>query len=447
MLAGSDRFGGAVVLATGGAVRGGAGMVRVVTAPVPVGAVRQAWPEAVLTTYPDDPGWDLLGSVGRVQAWVAGPGMGTGPDAVARLTAILRTDLPVLVDADGLTIVSQHPGLLPRQAPTLITPHAGGTGPAARHRSGRHRGPAAGTRPRRGGAARRDRPAQGIDHGGGGRRGGPVFVNPTGTPWLATAGTGDVLSGLAGALLAQGLAPAQAGITAAYLHGLAARLAAAGPGLPGLARGGSRRARRERGGRGPDRRPRRHHGAAGRHPQRGGGMSDAMDRQAIVDLAAIRGNVAALREHVRGSEVMAVVKADGYGHGMVPAARAALAGGASWLGTADLTEALGLRAAGITAPVLCLMAVGEPAEAIRAGIDITAGSAAYLGRVRDAAARAGVPARLHLKVDTGLSRGGATRADWPGLVDAALAAQAAGALRVVGLWSTSPAPTCPGTRR
>ena len=69
------------------------------------------------------------------------------------------------------------------------------------------------------------------------RRGGPVFVNPTGTPWLATAGTGDVLSGLAGALLAQGLAPAEAGITAAYLHGIAARLAAAGPAGPAGAAG------------------------------------------------------------------------------------------------------------------------------------------------------------------------------------------------------------------
>ena len=137
LLAGSDRFAGAAVLATGGAVRGGAGMVRVVTAAVPAAVVRQAWPEAVLTVHPDDGDWDLLGSVGRVQAWVAGPGMGTGPDAAARLAAVLGTDLPVLVDADGLTILSQHRDLLPRRAPTLITPHAGelarllGTDPAA----------------------------------------------------------------------------------------------------------------------------------------------------------------------------------------------------------------------------------------------------------------------------------------------------------------------------
>jgi ADP-dependent NAD(P)H-hydrate dehydratase / NAD(P)H-hydrate epimerase len=230
VLAGSDRFGGAVVLATGGAVRGGAGMVRVVTASAAAAAVRQAWPEAVLTVHPDEAGWDLIGSVGRVQAWVAGPGMGTGQDAVARLAAILGTDLPVLVDADGLTILSQHRNLLPRQPPTLITPHAGelarllGT-------------EAASVEARRLEHARRAAAELGVTvllKGSTtvvtGRRGGPAFVNPTGTPWLATAGSGDVLSGLAGSLLAQGLPPAEAGIAAAYLHGIAARLAAAGRG-------------------------------------------------------------------------------------------------------------------------------------------------------------------------------------------------------------------------
>src|SRR5271165_553920 len=112
LLAGSDRFTGAVLLAAGGAVRGGAGMVRVVTANVAAVLVRQAWPETVVTAHPDQGDWDLLGSVGRVQAWVAGPGMGTGQDAVARLAAVLGTDLPVLVDADGLTILSQVQGLL-----------------------------------------------------------------------------------------------------------------------------------------------------------------------------------------------------------------------------------------------------------------------------------------------------------------------------------------------
>jgi alanine racemase len=169
-----------------------------------------------------------------------------------------------------------------------------------------------------------------------------------------------------------------------------------------------------------------------------------MDRQAFVDLGAIRGNVAALCERVRGSQVMAVVKADGYGHGMIPAARAALAGGASWLGTADLAEALALRQAGLTAPVLCLMAVGEPEAAISQGIDITAGSVSFLARVAGAARRSCVPARLHLEADTGMNRGGASRADWPALVDAALAAQGAGLLRVVGVWSHFACADLPG---
>jgi alanine racemase len=169
-----------------------------------------------------------------------------------------------------------------------------------------------------------------------------------------------------------------------------------------------------------------------------------MDRQALVDLGAIAGNVASLCELVRGSQVMAAVKADGYGHGMVPAARAALAGGASWLGVADLDEAVTLRRAGITAPVLCLMTFGDPAEAIRHDVDVTAGSVAFVAKVEAAADGAGVQARLHLKADTGLSRGGATPADWPCVVEAALDAQARGSVRVTGLWSHFACADIPG---
>ena len=233
LVVGSDRFAGAAVLATGGAVRGGAGMVRVVTGEVAAAAVRQVWPEAVLTVHPDAPGWDLIGSVGRVQAWVAGPGMGTGPDAAARLAAVLGTDLPVLVDADGLTILSQEPGLLPRAAPTLITPHAGELARLLRT-------DADSVEARRAEHARRAAARLGVTVLLKGSTtviappsDGPLLVSPTGTPWLATAGTGDVLSGLAGALLAQGLEPAQAGLAGAYLHGLAARLAVAPHGLDG----------------------------------------------------------------------------------------------------------------------------------------------------------------------------------------------------------------------
>ena len=169
-----------------------------------------------------------------------------------------------------------------------------------------------------------------------------------------------------------------------------------------------------------------------------------VEREAVVDLGAITANVGALCELVRGSQVLAAVKADGYGHGMVPAARAALAGGAAWLGVADLDEAVALRRAGLTAPVLCMMTFGDPAEAVRHDIDLAAGSAGYVAAVEAAAVRAGVQARLHLKADTGLSRGGATPADWPGVVAAALAAQARGSVRVTGLWSHFACADVPG---
>jgi alanine racemase len=169
-----------------------------------------------------------------------------------------------------------------------------------------------------------------------------------------------------------------------------------------------------------------------------------MDRQAYVDLGAITGNVAALSERVHGNQLMAVVKADGYGHGMIPAARAALAGGAGWLGVVDTAEALALREAGITAPLLCLMSFGDPTEAIARGIDLSAGSAEFVAKAAAAAIRADRTARLHLKADTGLSRGGATPRDWPDLVGAALDAQARDLVRVVGLWSHFACADMPG---
>src|SRR5579859_4415511 len=80
------------------------------------------------------------------------------------------------------------------------------------------------------------------------------------------------------------------------------------------------------------------------------------DSEAIIDLAAIRLNVAALAQHAASAEVMAVVKSDGYGHGMIPTATAALAGGATWLGVGHVSEAVELRRAGLRVPVLCLLA-------------------------------------------------------------------------------------------
>lgn len=159
--------------------------------------------------------------------------------------------------------------------------------------------------------------------------------------------------------------------------------------------------------------------------------------EARVDLTAIRHNVTLLREQSIGAGLMAVVKADGYGHGMVPAARAAVAAGASWLGVTLIDEAVTLRRAGLDVPILCwLYAPGERYdEAVAADVDLSAASVGQVAEIAGAARRVGRPVRLHLKADTGLGRSGATPADWPALVDAALRAQAEGVLTVVGLWS------------
>jgi alanine racemase len=168
--------------------------------------------------------------------------------------------------------------------------------------------------------------------------------------------------------------------------------------------------------------------------------------EALIDLDAIAGNAAELAARVGSAQLMAVVKADGYGHGMIPTATAAVAGGASWLGVVHVAEALALREAGITAPVLCLLADPGAAhrDAVSHGVDLTAATQEMVTQIAAAAELAGRPARIHLEIDTGMSRGGATAADWPALVHAALSAQAAGHVRVVGLWSHLACADMPG---
>jgi alanine racemase len=158
---------------------------------------------------------------------------------------------------------------------------------------------------------------------------------------------------------------------------------------------------------------------------------------AVVDLDAVAGNVAALRQHVGGRDLMAVVKADGYGHGIVESARAARLGGATWLGVALLDEALVLRAAGDTGPVLSWLAVpGERyAAGIEAGVELSVYGVEQLAEIVAAAEGAGQRARVQLKVDSGLGRGGASLDDWPALVEAARSAQRAGRVEVTGVWS------------
>jgi len=216
VVAGSDVYTGAAVLAVAGALHGGAGMVRFVAPAKPADAVRARWPEAVVTSGPP-------GEAGRVQAWVVGPGIGTDDAARARLDEVLASDVPVLVDADGVTLLAGR-GRLRRDSDTLLTPHVG----ELARLLGVERADVEARRLEHVRRAAREYGAIVLLKGSttvvAGPGGGAVRVNGTGTGWLAAAGSGDVLSGLTGALLAGGLAARDAGSVGAYLHGLAARL-------------------------------------------------------------------------------------------------------------------------------------------------------------------------------------------------------------------------------
>lgn len=166
------------------------------------------------------------------------------------------------------------------------------------------------------------------------------------------------------------------------------------------------------------------------------GPDHVEERSAVIDLEAIRHNVRRLAKVASPAKVMAVVKADAYGHGAIPVARAALSAGASWLGVAHISEALALRAAGIEAPLLAWLHTPESnfAAAVAAGIDIGC-SGWELGRIVTAAREQERPARIHLKVDTGLGRNGATLESWDTLLGEAMDYQDQGLLRVVGIFS------------
>ncbi|MEV8595748.1 alanine racemase [Streptomyces sp. NPDC052012] len=163
--------------------------------------------------------------------------------------------------------------------------------------------------------------------------------------------------------------------------------------------------------------------------------------RAEIDLDALRGNVRRLRELAPGAALMAVVKADAYGHGALPCARAAVEAGATWLGTATPQEALALRAPGAGLPddvrIMCwLWTPGGPwREAIEAGIDVSLSGVWALEEAVRAARLAGTPALVQLKADTGLGRNGCQPEDWAELVAAALRAERDGLVRITGLWS------------
>jgi alanine racemase len=159
--------------------------------------------------------------------------------------------------------------------------------------------------------------------------------------------------------------------------------------------------------------------------------------EALVDLAAVRHNVDVLRAAAPGAALMAVVKADGYGHGAVPVAQAALQAGATWLGVCTIEEALELRAAGLSARILSWLHLPDDdfAAAVAADVDLSVASRAHLVAILAAARAAGRQARLHLKIDTGLTRNGVQPHDWPDVLDLAAKAEADGAAQVVAVWS------------
>ncbi|MER5372493.1 alanine racemase [Streptomyces sp. NPDC002553] len=162
--------------------------------------------------------------------------------------------------------------------------------------------------------------------------------------------------------------------------------------------------------------------------------------RAEIDLGAVRANVRTLRAKAPGAAFMAVVKADGYGHGAAPCARAAVEAGATWIGTATPEEALALRAEGglpDDVRIMCwLWTPGGPwRAAVEAGLDVSVSALWALREAEEGARLAGRTARVQLKADTGLGRNGCQPADWPGLVEEALRAEAEGLIRVTGLWS------------
>ena len=170
-----------------------------------------------------------------------------------------------------------------------------------------------------------------------------------------------------------------------------------------------------------------------------GWTPEALARGAVaqVDLDAFRANVARCAEAAPGSQLLAVVKADAYGHGLVPCARAALEAGATWLGAALVDEAVALREAGVGGRILTWLAVpGARFDAcVEHDVDVTVSALWALDEVAAAARAVGTPARVQLKADTGLSRNGATSDEWPLLVAAAAALEREGVLRVTGVWS------------
>lgn len=169
----------------------------------------------------------------------------------------------------------------------------------------------------------------------------------------------------------------------------------------------------------------------------GSSRSPGSPATAYIDLAAVTANVRELRRHAPSAQLLAVVKADAYGHGLLPVARAAVAGGATWVGTALLDEAMTLRDNGIQVRIFTWLNVpgADFAGAIRRDIDLSASAPWQLGEIAAAAHSLGTAARIHLKVDTGLGRNGAFGPEFTALLASARQAERHGNVKIVGVWS------------
>ena len=217
ILAGSATYPGAAVLCAGAAVAATSGMVRYAGSAAQ--QVVSHWPEVIASPSP--------AAAGRVQAWAVGPGLGTDDVGASALWFALDTNLPVIVDADALTILAAHPDLLAnRSAPTVLTPHAGEFARLAGKPPGDDRVAATRRLADQFGATVLLKGSITVIA----EPGGAVYLNPAEQSWAATAGSGDVLSGIIGALLAAGLPAGEAAASAAFVHTRAANLSAADPG-------------------------------------------------------------------------------------------------------------------------------------------------------------------------------------------------------------------------
>ena len=209
------------MLAVGGALAAGAGMVRYAGHADVTARVLDHYPEVVTSG-------DI--SAAHVQAWLVGPGLGEGVEATDAVRTVLGTDVPVVLDADALSVVADQPALLRRTAPVVMTPHAGElsrlTGQERRAIEADRLHAACEAAERFGAVVLLKGSTTVLASPDG-----DVRINTTGSPWLATAGTGDVLAGAIASYLAQGLSALDAATVGAYLHGRAAQVASAG-GVP-----------------------------------------------------------------------------------------------------------------------------------------------------------------------------------------------------------------------